>query len=177
MLVATAVIWIALEAQGITPSYDLGRQWAIAAVADVSLTPLFTYPDYENGSRVTGGFRLTHPLAHHAEFVWSGRAGASRVDDWRGLFESSVGVDWTQVGVEIRAGLRHDDRLSREGARANFRDPTGRIVVAADVLPLRNRWFAAGAAVEYQRGLPGALRLPSSASVAAVARIRWRPER
>jgi hypothetical protein len=177
MVALVAVIWIVLDARGTTPSIDVGRGWALAGVADVALTPLFTYPGYENGSRVTAGFRVTHPLAPHAEFVWSGRAGATRVDDWRGLFESSVGVDWTPAGVEIRAGLRHDDRLSREGARASFRDPTGRVVLQADVLPLRNRWFALGATVEYQRGIPGELRLPSTASAEAVARIRWGPSR
>src|SRR5215471_7103363 len=175
MLAAAAVIWISLDAEGTTPAIDVGRQWTVAFVGDVALTPLYTYPDYENGSRLTAGFRFTHPLAPHAEIVWAGYAGATRVGDWRGLFESSVGVAWTSVGVEIRGGLRHDDRLSREGNRASFRDPTGRIVLQADVLPFRNRWFALGATVEYQRGLPGDLRLPSSASGAAVARIRWKP--
>jgi len=177
MLAVVAVIWIALDARGTTRAIEVGRRWTIAGVADVALTPLFTYPDYENGSRVTAGFRVTHPMTAHAEFVWAGVAGATRVDDWRGLFESSAGVTWTPAGVEIRAGLRHDDRLSREGARASFRDPTGRLVLQAEVLPFWNRWFALGATVEYQRGMPGQLRLPSSASAEAVARIRWGPSR
>jgi hypothetical protein len=173
MLVAAAVIWIALEAQGTTPSLDLGRRWAIAAVADVSLMPLFTYPGYENGARMTGGFRFVHPLGRNAEFVWRGRAGGTYVGDWRALFESSAGLEWTSIDVDVRAGLRHDDRLSREGIRAPFRDPTGRMFLELEALPFRKGWFAAGAAVEYQRGMPGSLRLPSSISGAAVMRVRW----
>lgn len=177
MLAVAAVIWIALDAEAATPRVDVGRHWTVAAVADASLTPLFVYPDYENGVRLTGGFRFVHPLGRSAEFVWGGRAGATRVDDWRRVFESSAAVAWTSAGVEIRGGVRHDDRLSRDGPRGDFRDPTGRVFLEAAVLPIRTRWFAAGAAVEYQRAMPGALRLPSSASGAFVGRIRWRPSR
>ena len=174
MLAVAAVIWIALRADTTTPSIDVGRGWTVAGVADAALTPLFTYPDYENGLRLTGGFRFVHPLGRKVEFVWRGRAGGTRVDDWRALFESSAGVAWTSIGLDVRAGLRHDDRLSREGPRSDFRDPTGRLFLEAEVLPIRWGPFAAGAAVEYQRGMPGAQRLPSSASAAAVGRIRWR---
>lgn len=177
MLAAAGVIWAVLGADAATPPVDLGRRWTVSAVADASLTPLFVYPDYDNGLRLTGGFRVAHPLGRSAEFVWSGLTGATRVEDWRALFESSVGVVWNRVGVDIRAGVRHDDRLSREGPRADFRDPTGRVWLHAEVLPIRVGWFAAGASVEYQRGMPGALRLPSSASGAMVVRIRWWPPR
>jgi hypothetical protein len=174
MLAVAAVIWVVLGADATTTRVDVGRGWTVAGVADATLTPLFTYPDYENGLRLRGGFRFAHQLGENAEFIWAGRAGATRVDDWRGLFESSVGVAWNRIGVDIRAGVRHDDRLSREGPRSGFRDPTGRVWLQADVLPIRKGWFAAGATVEYQRGMPGALRLPSSASAAVVVRVHWR---
>jgi hypothetical protein len=177
MLAVAAVIWASLGADATTPRVVVGRGWTIAGVADATATPLFIYPDYVNGLRLTGGFRFAHPLGRNAEFVLDGRAGATHVDDWRSLFESSAGVSWGAAGVEVRAGVRHDDRLNREGARSDFRDPTGRVWLQADVLPIHKEWFAAGATVEYQRGMPGALRLPSSASAAAVGRIRWRTRR
>ena len=171
MLAVAAVIWIALEAEATTPPVDVGRAWTVSAVANASLRPLFVYPDYETGIRFTGGFRFARSLGRRADFVWDGRFGATRVDDWRTLFESSAGVAWTSAGVEIRGGLRHDNRLSRDGPRADFRDPTGRLWLQADVLPIRTGWFAAGAAVEYQRGMPGAQRLPSTVSGAVVVRM------
>jgi hypothetical protein len=173
MLAVAAVIWVALDARASSPPVDLGRRWTVAAVADATLTPLFVYPDYENGLRLTGGFRFVHTIGTKAEFVWSGRAGGTYVDDWRALFESYAGVDWKSIGAEVRAGLRHDDRLSREGIRAPFRDPTGRAFVELEALPFRKGRFSAGAAVEYQRGMPGSLRLPSSVSGAAVGRIAF----
>lgn len=168
---------MALGADVTTPDLRLPDGWTVAGNGDATLTPLFAYPDYSNGLRLTAGFRVAHPLGRHAAFAWSGVSGATRVDDWRALFESSAAVAWRPRRVEVRAGLRHDDRLSREGPRSGFRDPTGRIFLAADVLPIRTRRFEAGATVEYQRGMPGALRLPSSVSAAAVGRIRWRPAR
>ncbi len=177
MLAAAAVIWAVLGADAATPPAGVGGRWRVAAVADARLTPLFTYPDYENGLRLTGGFRFTHPFGERAELSWSGLAGATRAADWRPLFETSIGAAWNAPRVEIRVGLRHDDRLSREGLRAGFRDPTGRVFLEAEILPLRVGWIAAGVSVEYQRGVPGALRLPSSASAAALGRIRWRPAR
>jgi len=173
LLPVAATIWIVLRADAATPSVDLGRHWTIAAVGEVALTPLFVYPGYENGTRAVGGFRFVHPLGPSAEFVWRARAGGTHVDDWRALFESSAGVAWTSIGVDVRAGLRHDDRLSREGIRAPFRDPTGRVFVELEALPFRKGWFAAGASVEYQRGMPGSLRLPSSVSGAAVGRVSF----
>jgi len=172
MLAVAATIWIALGADTATPRLDLGRGWTIAGVAEVACTPLFVYPHYENGLRVAGGFRFAHALGANAEFAWSGHAGGTLVDDWRALFESSVDVTWIPVAFGLRAGLKHDDLLSREGIRAPFRDPTGRIFFELEAVPFRKGWFAAGAAVEYQRGMPGALRLPSSASGVAVVRIR-----
>ena len=174
MLAVAAVIWVALGADATTSPVDLGRGWTVAGVADATVIPLFVYPDYANGLRLRGGFRFTHPLGRRAELVWTGVAGATRVDDWRALFESSAGIAWHPAGLDIRAGLRHDDRLSREGPRSAFRDPTGRVWLQAEVLPIRKGWFVAGATVEYQRGMPGALRLPSSASAEVVGRIRWR---
>ena len=173
MLAVAATIWIALGADAATPRLNLGRDWTIAGVADLAVTPLLVYPDYDNGFRAIGGFRFAHPLGANAEFAWSGRAGGTLVDDWRALFESSVDVTWMPVGLDVRAGLRHDNLLSREGIRAPFRDPTGRMFFQLEALPFRKGWFAAGAAVEYQRGMPGAVRLPSSASGAAVLRIRF----
>ena len=174
MIAAAAVIWAMLDAETTTPQADLGRKWTLAAVADASLQPLFTYPDYQNGVRLVGGFQFVRPLGWNLRFAWSGRAGATYVDDWRMLFESSAAVFWPRAGLEIDTGLRHDNRLSREGPRSDFRDPTGRLFLSAAALPFQKGWFAAGASFEYQRGMPGELRLPSSASAAAVVRVRFR---
>ncbi len=172
MMALATVIWITLDAEPTSAAIALGRSWTLAAAAEASYQPLFTYPDYQNGLRAVGGFRFVHPLPWNLRFVWSGNAGATYVDDWRALFESSAAMVWPKPGLEMDAGVRHDNRLSREGARSGFRDPTGRVFVSVAAFPVHKGWFAAGVAAEYQRGMPGELRLPSSASASAVVRIR-----
>jgi len=170
-LAAAALVWITLDANAVSPRAALGRGWTIAATADASFQPLFTYPDFESGLAARGGFAMAHPLPRGLTFALTGRAGATYVDDWRPLFETAAEFSSRDV-VELRIGLRHDERLRREGALAGFRDPTGRVFAGARVLPLRIGRFAAGAAVDYERALPGALRLPSGVSVTALARVR-----
>ena len=164
----------AIQFEADTPRVQIGCGWTLGAVADTAWKPLFTFPDYRSGIEVSGAFRIARAMGRDTQLALVGRTGATYVDDWRRLFEGGAELTWRQ-DVELRAGLRHDDRLSREGALADFRDPTGRIFLGASVLPVRKGHFAAGAAVDYERALPGASRLPSGVSVAATARMRWRP--
>jgi len=173
MLAAAALVWITLDADIATPRADVGRGWTLAPTADVSFQPLFVYPDFRSGATVLGGFRFAHALRGDTSFALTGRAGATYVDDWRSIFEAGAEVAWRDQ-VEVRAGLRHDDRLRREGALADFRDPTGRIFLGVTALPLRKGRLAAGAAIDYERALPGVNRLPSGMSVTAVGRLRVR---
>jgi hypothetical protein len=173
MLPATALVWITLAADAATPRAGAGRGWTIAATADASFQPLFVSPDYQSGVALRGGFRLAHVVHGDTAFALTGRAGATYVDDWRPLFEAAGQVSWRDV-IEGRAGLRHDDRLRREGALADFRDPTGRMFFGVTALPFRKGAFSTGAAVDYERALPGADRLPSGVIVTAVGRFRWR---
>ena len=121
MLAAAAVVWITLNAGVETPHAEIGRGWTMAGIGDVTLEPLFMYPDYRSGAKVTGGLRIARPLGHDANVAIVGRVGATYLDSWRGLFEAGAELTWRDA-VEMRAGLRHDDRLSREGALADFRD-------------------------------------------------------
>jgi len=173
MLAAAALVWITLEADAATPRVEIGRGWSIAATGDASFQPLFVSPDFQSGLTVRGGFRLAHVVRGDTAFALTGRAGATYVDDWRPLFEAAAELSWRE-DIEVRAGLRHDDRLRREGALADFRDPTGRVFLAVQALPLRRGPFVAGAALDYERALPGANRLPSGVILTAVGRIRWR---
>jgi len=173
MLAAAALVWIALDAGVATPRAAIGRGWTLAATADASFQPLFVHPDFRSGIAARGGFRLAHALPSGAAFALTGRAGATYVDNWRPIVEAAAEVSWRDE-VEARVGVRHDERLRREGALKDFRDPTGRIFLGARVLPFRKGPFAAGAAIDYERALPGTGRLPSGVSVTAVGRYRWR---
>jgi hypothetical protein len=173
MLPVAALLWITLDATAATPHVEIGRGWTLAATAGVSFQPLLVSPDFRSGLAVRGGFRLAHAVRGDTTFALTGRTGATYVDDWRPIFETAAEVSWRDV-VEARAGLRHDDRLRREGALADFRDPTGRLFVGATALPFRKGRFSAGAAVDYERALPGTSRLPSGVSVTAVGHLRWR---
>ena len=173
MLAAAAVVWITLDAAVETPRVEIGRGWTLGGAADARWQPLFTLPDYRSGLEVAGALRIVRAMGHNTELALVGRTGATCVDDWRPLFEGGAEVTWRR-DVELRAGLRHDDRLSREDALAGFRDPTGRIFLGATVLPIRKGRFAAGAALDYERALPGANRLPSGVSITAVGRVRVR---
>jgi hypothetical protein len=173
MLAAAALLWITLGVDGATPHGEIGRGWTIAATGDASFQPLFVSPGFRSGLAIRGGFRLAHVVRGDTAFALTGRAGATYVDDWRPIFDAAAEVSW-RGEVEVRAGLRHDDRLRREGALADFRDPTGRVFLGVQALPLRRGPFAAGAALDYERGLAGTNRLPSAVIVTAVGRIRWR---
>ena len=170
MLAAIALLWITLRLDATTPATAIGHGWTLSATGDAAWQPLFVFPDYRSGFEVAGGFQMARTLGHDTEVALVGRTGATYVDNWRRLFEGGVRVTWRPRDVELRAGLRHDDRLSREGALADFRDPTGRIVVGATVLPIRKGRLAAGAAIDYEGGLPGTSRLPSGVSATAVLR-------
>jgi hypothetical protein len=173
MLAAAALVWITLDASVSTPPLDIGRAWTLAGTADASFQPLFVYPDYRSGLATHGGFRLARRLAAGTTLTFSGRAGATYVDGWRPVFEASTELSWRER-IEVRAGLRHDDRLRREGSLADFRDPTGRMFAGATVLPFKRRRLAAGAAVDYERALPGTGRLPPGLSGTIIGRLQWR---
>lgn len=166
MLAAATLLWITLDAGVATPGADIGRSWTLAATADASFQPLFVYPDFQSGAVLSGGFRLARAVGRKTSVALRGRAGLTYVDEWRPRFETFAELSWRD-SIELRAGLRHDDRLRREGALADFRDPTGRMFFGASVLPLRRGRLAAGASIDYERALPGIGRLPSGVSVTA----------
>jgi hypothetical protein len=176
MLAAAALLWITLDAAVTSPHVDVGRAWTLAAAANASFQPLFVYPDFQSGAVFTGGFRLAHAAGRRTAFALTGSAGTTCVDArgslaWRPRFEVAAELSW-QRAIEMRAGLRHDDLLRREGALADFRDPTGRMFVGVSVLPLRRGPFAAGASIDYERALPGIGRLPAGLSVTARVSVR-----
>ncbi len=144
----------------------------LSLVVELSLGRLYVYPGYDYGTGVRGGIELAHELRSDVSLSLTGRAGATYAGEWRPLVEASAGMSWRHA-LEVHAGIRHDDRLRREGALAGFRDPTGRIFFGAAVLPLRKGRLAAGAAIDYERALPGENRLPSGVTVSAVARLRF----
>jgi hypothetical protein len=174
MLAAAAIVWITLDANTATPPASIGRGWTIAGTADAAFQPLFVYPDYRSGLATTGGFRIARAVNARTMFTLDGRAGATYVDSWRPFFEGDASISW-RASLTFGAGLRHDGRLRREGPLMDFRDPTGRIVMGATALPFRHARFAAGVAVEYERALPGAQRLPSRVSASITARLNLAP--
>src|SRR4051812_133806 len=145
----------------------------LSLVFDLSLGRVYVYPGYETGAGLRGGIELAHELRSDVSLSLTGRAGATYVREWRPLFEASAAASWRHT-LDVHAGIRHDDLLRREGALAEFRDPTGRMFFGAAALPLKKGRLAAGAVIDYERALPGASRLPSSVSVAAIARIHVR---
>ena len=153
MLPAAAVLWLTLDA---------------------AFRPLFVYPGYRNGLELSGGFRLAHAITSGVELAIAGRTGVTVADDWRPTVDGRAELNIERLDIELHAGVRHDDRLRRAGALADFRDPTGRLFLGAGIFPLRRGWFSAGAALDYERALPGDGRLPSAVSLAAVGRLRWR---
>ena len=150
MLASAALLWITFHMDAETPRMAIGRGWTLGAAADTSWQPLFAFPDYQSGLEVSGAFRIAHAIRRDTMFAFVGRGGATYADDWRRLFEGGVEVTWRNA-VELRSGLRHDDRLSREGALVSFRDPTGRIFLGATAYLIRKGAFAAGAAIDYER--------------------------
>jgi hypothetical protein len=121
---------------------------------------------------VHAGLEIEFPLRPALSFSLTGRAGATHAGDWRPIFEGAAKLTWRET-IETYAGLRHDERLRREGALADYRDPTGRMFVGAAALPFRRGPLSLGASIDYERALPGANRLPSGVSAAAFARWRF----
>jgi hypothetical protein len=176
MLAAAALLWITLDGGVTSPHLDIGHAWTLAATVQASFQPLFVYPGFQSGAVFSGGFRLAHAAGRRTSFALTGGAGVTcagaRGDvDVRPRFEAAAELSWERA-IEVRAGLRHDDLLRREGALAVFRDPTGRMFVGVSVLPLRRGPFAAGASIDYERALPGIGRLPSGVSVTARLSVR-----
>jgi hypothetical protein len=173
MLAAAAIVWITLDAEASTPRADVGRGWTIAAQAGASFRPMFVYPDFQSGVAVLGGFRLAHGLGHDMTIAITGRTGVTLVNDWQPLFEGAAKLTWRDA-LEVRGGARHDDRLRREGALADFRDPTGRLFVDATALPLHTGPLRVGVTAHYERAMPGTGRLPSGAYAAFIVRLKRR---
>lgn len=151
MLAAAAIVWL---------------------TADVSVEHLSAAPVNQNGAGIHAGLEIDFPLRPALSFSLTGRAGATYAGDWRPIFEGAARLTWREA-IETYAGLRHDERLRREGALADYRDPTGRLFVGAGLMPVRKGAFSAGATVEYEHALPGTNRLPSGVSAAAFARWRF----
>jgi hypothetical protein len=172
MLAAAAIVWITLDADVSSPHIDVGRGWTIGAQAGATFRPMFVYPDFQSGVALLGGFRLAHGLSHNTTIAMTGRAGATYVDSWQPLFEVGAELRWRDA-FEVRGGARHDDQLRREGALADFRDPTGRLFVDVTALPLRAGPLGLGATAHYERAMPGTGRLPSGAYAAFIARFTW----
>ena len=145
----------------------------LSLVVDLSIGPLYVYPGYDTGARVRGGFQVARALRPNLSLMLTGLAGATYAGEWRPLVDAAAGVSWRQR-VDLHAGLRHDDRLRREGPLADFRDPTGRMFLGASVFPFSKGRFAAGATLDYEHALPGTGRLPSSVGAAVVGRFRLR---
>jgi len=148
----------------------------LSLVVDLSVGTLYVYPGYDSGAAGRAGIELSRALRPDLSLSLTGSVGATYAGEWRPLVEASAGLSW-RGAVELHAGVRHDDRLRREGALADFRDPTGRLFVGASALPFRKGRFSAGAAIDYERALPGTDRLPSGVTVTAVGRVRWRMAR
>ena len=145
----------------------------LSLVVDLSIGPLYVYPGYDTGATVRGGFEIARALRPDLALMLTGRAGATYAGQWRPLYEAAAGLAWRER-VDVHAGLRHDDRLRRDGPLADFRDPTGRMFFGAGVFPFSKGRFAAGATLDYEHALPGTGRLPASVGAAVVGRIRLR---
>ena len=139
------------------------------AVENLSVTP----PGGQHGPAVYAGFQISKPVSPRVSLALTGRAGGAYVHDWRPAYEGTAEA-WYGDRLSVHIGARHDDRLRRDGALAEFRDPTGRLFVGVAVLPFRKRHVAAGATFDYERAMPGAGRLPSGTRVTAVVRFRVR---
>ena len=153
MLAASAILWLLAD----------------ASLERLSVSP----PGPQSGVVVGAGFAITQPVSPSLTIALTGRAGAAHVDDWRPVFEAQVEASWREIfGVHV--GARHDDRLRRDGALSDYRDPTGRLFAGVSIMPLQRKGVAAGAVFDYERAMPGAGRLPSGTRVTAVVRFRVR---
>jgi hypothetical protein len=165
-----------------TPRLFILDGWNIRGTGGAAWQPQFTMrgttPEYREGLNVAAGFRLAHTTAR-LETALVGQIGSTRVDgtsatngvgDWAAFFEGGVNFRWIAPMVDAYAGLRHDDRLRRAGALANYRDPTGRALLSVSVFPARLGRVIAGVVFESETALPGTGRLPSGVTVAALFR-------
>jgi len=151
----------------------LGALAIVWLTADVSVEHLSIAPDHRNGAGVHAGVQIEFPLRRTLSLSLTGRAGATYAVEWRPIFEGAATASWRER-IDAYGGLRHDERLRREGALAGYRDPTGRTFVGIGVMPLKKGVLSAGAMIEYEHALPGAERLPSGVRAAAVVRLRSR---
>jgi hypothetical protein len=158
-----------------TPRLPFTRAWSVRGVGHAGWEPVFTMqgttPEYREGLRAGGGFRIAHTSAR-IEAALVGQVGATRVADagWAAFFEAGVNFRWLDPMVDLYAGLRHDDRLARTGALSNYRDPTGRALLGVRVFPLRFGRVDAGVSFESETALPGSGRLPSGVNIAVLCR-------
>ena len=153
MLAASAILWLLAD----------------ASVERLAVSP----PGPQSGVVVHGGFEITQPVSPSLTIALTGRAGAAHVDAWQPVFETQVEASWRGI-FGVHAGARHDDRLRREGALADYRDPTGRLFAGVSIMPFQRKGVEAGATFDYERAMPGAGRLPSGTRVTAVVRFRVR---
>jgi hypothetical protein len=166
----------AARIEAVTPRFFIHDGWNIRGVGDAGWQPVFTMrdttPEYREGLKAGGGFRLAHTSAR-VETALVGQAGATRVADaggWAAFVEGGVDFRWIYPIVDVYVGLRHDNRLQRTGALSNYRDPTGRALLSVNVLPVRLGPVAAGVSFESETALPGTGRLPSGVVVTALVR-------
>jgi len=153
MLAAAAVLWLLAD----------------ASIERLSVSP----PGPQSGVALHGGVEITQAVGPSLTLALTGRAGGAHVDGWQPVFEGAAEVSWREM-IGVHAGARHDDRLRREGALADYRDPTGRLFAGVSVMPFRRRGVAAGATFDYERAMPGAGRLPAGTRITAVVRFRVR---
>ena len=153
MLAAAAVLWLLAD----------------ASVERLSVSP----PGNQSGPALYGGVEIAQAISPSLTLSLTGRAGAAYVDEWQPLFEGAAELSWRET-IGVHAGARHDNRLRREGALADFRDPTGRLFVGITALPFHRGHVAAGATFDYERAMPGTGRLPAGTRVTAVVRFRVR---
>src|SRR5436305_790941 len=87
--------------------------------ADVTAERLSIAPSNQNGAGIHAGARIEFPVRPLLSFSLTGRAGATYAGDWRPIFEGAAMLSWRNT-IETYAGVRHDERLRREGALADY---------------------------------------------------------
>lgn len=189
-----------------TPHAHIGAGWDAALAFDAALKPLFVMcrcdaglaADYRSGWTVGQSIRFAKTV-RSTETSVVGRAGAAWIEldriaangigRWALVFDTRAELHWfgrssrrppasrtSTPLVDAYAGVRHDQRLHREGDLSPFDDPTGRIVFGFGVMPFRPAIrVAAGGRFDYEGALRGATRLPSGFRAAAVATVRITP--
>jgi hypothetical protein len=180
-------------------AFDAARQPLFVMVKTTSAAVMLASLD---GLATHGGFRIGRATTT-TETAIVGRIGAARVDSvdarpasndiraWAAVFDGQVDFRWygrdarlahgdaTTLApmVDVHAGLRHDQRFHRAGDLAGFRDPTGRMVLGADVYPIRVARLAFGGGIALEGALPGIDRLPSGFNIVLAGRLDFRRRR